>query len=56
MPPPWSLELSWGVFPQVKPGATYESADPAYKLLVEKHADNKIGVSVFLKEVAQAGR
>jgi hypothetical protein len=47
-----------GKEPSVHVGSTsleFGSGPAKYQLLVEKHADNKVGVSIFLKE-AQAGR
>ena len=47
-----------GKEPSVHVGSTsleFGSGAAKYQLLVEKHADNKVGVSIFLKE-AQAGR
>ena len=38
-----------GLSPDVKPGTVFEFG-PSYKLLVEKHTNQKIGVSVFVKE------
>lgn len=53
------MSADLGKEPSVHVGSTsleFGSGPAKYQLLVEKHADNKVGVSVFLKEAIQTGR